>query len=84
MDMNNAATTKLIATRTANMLVHCATGAVLREAIALELTEATESAHSLVILTCREGRLLCQVQSREIALTDAEYNRQLALIEGDA
>ena len=80
--MNNAATTKLPTTRTANMLVHCATGQVLREAIALEVTEAAESLHSLVILNCNAGRLLCQVQRREIALTDAEYNAMLNEIEG--
>lgn len=81
--MTNAMTVTLPTTRTANMLVHCATGAVLREAIALEVKEATESLHSLVILSCPTGRLLCQVERREIPLTDAEYNAMLNEIEGN-
>lgn len=76
-------TTTLPTTRTANLLIHCATGAVLREAIAMEIAEAAESTHSLVIFTCVNGRILCRVEQRVIELTDAEYNRQLAEIEGD-
>lgn len=70
------ATQTLPTTRIVKLLIRDATGEVLREALPLEVAAAKASGHAWMPYTlhCPDGTIPCFIETREVALTDAEYN----------